>query len=141
LSNHCQDLHHSLSESCTKFDAVPLSEPSRNRISPDTRLQIKGLNDQHVHPAAWDFIHCLPLSSTIPSRYYNCCTDGSISLESYGYPLVYLIIKQFLSNYHFNKIESLLTSAVIQRMHLILFVCHSVRLRICSFIFSSFSWN
>jgi hypothetical protein len=36
LSNRCLDLHH------TFLDAVPLSDPSRNRIRPDTRLQIKG---------------------------------------------------------------------------------------------------
>jgi hypothetical protein len=41
LSNLCQGLRHTLSEICTKFDAVPLSDPSRNRISPYTRLQIK----------------------------------------------------------------------------------------------------
>jgi hypothetical protein len=32
LSNHCQGLRSTFSEICTKFDAVPLSDPSRNRI-------------------------------------------------------------------------------------------------------------
>jgi hypothetical protein len=31
----------------------------------------------------------LVLSSTIASRYCNCCTDGSISPRNYEYPLVY----------------------------------------------------
>jgi hypothetical protein len=30
----------------------------------------------------------LVLSSTVASRYYNCCTDGSTSPGNYGYPLV-----------------------------------------------------
>jgi hypothetical protein len=41
LSNHCQCLCRTFSEICTKFDAVPLLDPSRNRIRPDTLLQIK----------------------------------------------------------------------------------------------------
>jgi hypothetical protein len=52
LSNHCQGLCRTFSEICTKFDAVPLSNPSRNRIGPDIRLQIKGRKKQQVHPAA-----------------------------------------------------------------------------------------
>jgi hypothetical protein len=35
LSNHCLGLRCTSSEFCTKFDAVPLSDPSRNRIRPD----------------------------------------------------------------------------------------------------------
>jgi hypothetical protein len=30
----------------------------------------------------------LILSSTVASRYYNCCTDGSFSPGNYGYPIV-----------------------------------------------------
>jgi hypothetical protein len=40
-----------LSEMFTKFDAVPLSDSSRNHIKPDTRLQRKGRKNQHAHPA------------------------------------------------------------------------------------------
>jgi hypothetical protein len=36
----------------TTLDAVSLSDPSQNRIRPDTRLQIKGRKNQHVHSAA-----------------------------------------------------------------------------------------
>jgi hypothetical protein len=42
LSNHWQGLHRTFSKIRTQFDAVPLSDPSWNRIRPDTRLQIKG---------------------------------------------------------------------------------------------------
>jgi hypothetical protein len=49
LSNHCQGLRRTFSEVCTEFEAVPLSDPSRNRIRPDTRLQINGSNNQHIH--------------------------------------------------------------------------------------------
>jgi hypothetical protein len=41
LYNHCHGLRRNFSEICTKLDAVPLSNPSRNRINPDTGLQIK----------------------------------------------------------------------------------------------------
>jgi hypothetical protein len=36
LSNHCQGLLDTFSEMCTKFDAVPLSDPFQNHIRPDT---------------------------------------------------------------------------------------------------------
>jgi hypothetical protein len=38
-------------EICTKFDAVPLSDPLRNRISPDTQLQIKGRKEGEYPPS------------------------------------------------------------------------------------------
>jgi hypothetical protein len=41
LSNHCQVVRRTSSEIYTKFDAVLLSDPSRNPIRPDTRLLIK----------------------------------------------------------------------------------------------------
>jgi hypothetical protein len=52
LFNHCKGLPFTFSETWTKFDAVPLSDPSRNRIRPDARLQIKGRKNNHTHPAA-----------------------------------------------------------------------------------------
>jgi hypothetical protein len=60
LSNHCQGLCHTLSEICIEFDVLPLSDLSQNRISPDTWLQIKGHKNQHLCPAAWNFVHWLP---------------------------------------------------------------------------------
>jgi hypothetical protein len=60
LSNHCQGIRGTFSEICTKFDGVPLSDPSRNRIRRGTRLQIKGRKNQHVHPAAWNCVPWLP---------------------------------------------------------------------------------
>jgi hypothetical protein len=42
LSNHWQGLRTIFPNISTKFDAVLLSDPSRSRIRPVTRLQIKG---------------------------------------------------------------------------------------------------
>jgi hypothetical protein len=42
LSSHYQGLLRNSFEICTKFEAFPMSNPSRNYIRPDTRLQIKG---------------------------------------------------------------------------------------------------
>jgi hypothetical protein len=39
LSNHFQGFRRTFSEICTKFDAVPLSDTSRNRIRADTLLK------------------------------------------------------------------------------------------------------
>jgi hypothetical protein len=36
LSNHCQDLRSTFFEVCIKFNAHSLSDPSRNRVMPDT---------------------------------------------------------------------------------------------------------
>jgi hypothetical protein len=41
-SNHCWCFRHTFSKICTEVDSHLLSDPSRNRIRPDTRLQIKG---------------------------------------------------------------------------------------------------
>jgi hypothetical protein len=41
-SNHCQGLRRTFPEICIKFGVDPLSDPLRNRIRPDTRLQLKG---------------------------------------------------------------------------------------------------
>jgi hypothetical protein len=51
LFSNCKGFRRSFSEICTKFDAVPLSGPSRNHIGPDTRLAIKGRKNEHIHPA------------------------------------------------------------------------------------------
>jgi hypothetical protein len=70
LSNHCQGVHCIFSKICTKPDAHSLSDPSRNRIRSNTRLQMKGRNNQHFHWAAWNVVHWLPryASTTI----YRC---------------------------------------------------------------------
>jgi hypothetical protein len=52
LPNHYQGLRRTFSKICTKFSAVHLLDPSRNRFRPDTRIQIKGRKNEHVHPAA-----------------------------------------------------------------------------------------
>jgi hypothetical protein len=50
LSNHCQGLPCTFSEICTKCHAVPLSDPSRNLIVPDTRLQTKWRKESTFYP-------------------------------------------------------------------------------------------
>jgi hypothetical protein len=46
LSNHCQGLYSNFSLICTTFYAVSLSDPSPNRIRPDTQLHITGRKTQ-----------------------------------------------------------------------------------------------
>jgi hypothetical protein len=41
LSNHCQDHRSTFSEICRTFDALPSSDPLRDRIRPDKGLQKK----------------------------------------------------------------------------------------------------
>jgi hypothetical protein len=55
LSNHCQGLRRTFSYICTIFVAVPLSDPLRKPIRPDTRLQINGRKNQLVWltPKIW----------------------------------------------------------------------------------------
>jgi hypothetical protein len=48
------------SEIYTKFDAIVLSEPSRNRIGPDTRLQIKGCKEWKYPPSCMKFCTLIP---------------------------------------------------------------------------------
>jgi hypothetical protein len=64
LSNHFQYLL------CTYSDAVPSLNPSENRISQHTRLQIKGRRIQHVHSAAWNLVQCL--SRYVSTIIYRC---------------------------------------------------------------------
>jgi hypothetical protein len=81
---------------CTKLDAVPLSDPSRSHIRPDTRFQIKERKNQQFHPAAWNSVHWLPrYASTIV---YRCITLLQLlyrwqhQSENYGYPAYLLFI-------------------------------------------------
>jgi hypothetical protein len=70
LSNHCQSIRRSFPEIWTTFNVVSLLDPSRNLIRPDIRYQIKGCKNQHIHPAAGNFVHWLPrYASIITYRY------------------------------------------------------------------------
>jgi hypothetical protein len=78
------------SEICTKFDAVPLSDPSRNRVRTDTRFQINGRKKINTSIQLREILYTnsqaiLVLLSTIASQHYNCWTDGSTSLGNYRY--------------------------------------------------------
>jgi hypothetical protein len=42
-----------------KLYAHSLSKPLWNCIRTDTRLQIKERKNQHIHPAAWNYVHWL----------------------------------------------------------------------------------
>jgi hypothetical protein len=57
LSNHCQDLLHTLPEICTKSYAVALLDALRNHFRPNTQFQINGCKNQHIHLTAWNFEH------------------------------------------------------------------------------------
>jgi hypothetical protein len=50
LFNHCQGLHHTFCEIHTEFGDVPLSDPSRNQLRPDTEKRKQ--KNQHIHPVA-----------------------------------------------------------------------------------------
>jgi hypothetical protein len=54
LSKHCEGLR------CTKFDAVPLWDPSWNRIRPHTRPQIRGCNKSARPPSCIQFCALSP---------------------------------------------------------------------------------
>jgi hypothetical protein len=79
-----------LSEICIKFGAVILSGASRNRIRPDTQLQMKGRKKSACLPTQLreilytDSQNMLVLSSDVAPRYYSYRTDGSISPGNYG---------------------------------------------------------
>jgi hypothetical protein len=60
LSNHCQHLHHTFSKIYTEFDSHSLSDPSWNRIRPDTRLQIKGHKKSARPPSCMKFCTLTP---------------------------------------------------------------------------------
>jgi hypothetical protein len=68
LPNICQDLRHTFSEICTKLDAVPLPDPTRNRIRPDTQLQIKGCKQSALAPSFVKCIYCCIAQLQLPYR-------------------------------------------------------------------------
>jgi hypothetical protein len=93
LSNLCQGFRRNITEIYTKFDAVPLSDPSQNRIRPDIRFQIKELKRNSISTHLREILYTdsqdmLVLSSTVASRYHKCCTEGIASPGNYGYPIV-----------------------------------------------------
>jgi hypothetical protein len=70
LSNHCQGLRRTFSEIYTKFVTVPLSDPSRNRIRPDTRLQTIGRKYQYVDITT--FLYLEQLLKSVSYNHYKC---------------------------------------------------------------------
>jgi hypothetical protein len=90
LFNHHHGLRCIFPDICTKSDAVPLSDPLRICMRPDTWLQIKECKQIRTSTQLYeisytDFQDVLVLSSTIASHYYNCCTDGSTGPRNYAY--------------------------------------------------------
>jgi hypothetical protein len=111
-TNQCLGLRRTFSEIFTKFDAVPLSDPSWNRIRPNTRLQIKGHKNQHIHLAAWRFVLWVPrYASTVirplVSRYHNCFRDCSTSHVNYGYHRTFRIIDHKQTSFLKKKLLSI----------------------------------
>jgi hypothetical protein len=60
LSDRCQGLRSTFSEICTKFDAIPLLDPSYNCIRPFTQLQIKGRKKSEHPPSSVKFCTVTP---------------------------------------------------------------------------------
>jgi hypothetical protein len=93
LPNHRQSIRRIFSDICTNFDAVPLSDPSRNHLKPETRLQFGGGRKSALPLSSkilyTDSQHTQLLSFAVASCYYNCRTNGKASPGNYGYPLVY----------------------------------------------------
>jgi hypothetical protein len=79
--SRCQGLCDTSSEIFRKFDAVALTDPSQNHIRPNTQLQIKAVkistSAQLREILYTDWQDVLVVSSSIASRYYYCCRDGS----------------------------------------------------------------
>jgi hypothetical protein len=93
-----------------------LLSPLRNCIRLETLLQIKGCKKlAHAPSSTWilysDCQDLLVLSSTVASRYYYCCTDGSTSPGKYGYPLV-------LSNVMLHSWSSVVACTWLSCLHL-----------------------
>jgi hypothetical protein len=63
-----------VSEICTKFDAVPLSDLSQNHIRPDTQLQIKGRKNQYGYHLP---LHCTTTTAVHMATSVPEITDGS----------------------------------------------------------------
>jgi hypothetical protein len=90
LSNHCQGLHHILSEICTTFDVHSLLDPSLNHIRPDTYLQMKGCEISARPLSCMKFCALTPRMCwyyhlPIMLHYNNCCTDERTSTRNYGW--------------------------------------------------------
>jgi hypothetical protein len=60
LYNHSQGLCSTSSEICIKLDAHSLPDPSRNRIRPDIRLQLKGCKKLVRSPSSMKFCTLTP---------------------------------------------------------------------------------
>jgi hypothetical protein len=71
LSNHCQGLHLTFSETC---DAVPFSDTSQNRFRPDTQFQLKR-HKKLTHPPS-----CMKSVNWLP-RYASTIINNSIALQ------------------------------------------------------------
>jgi hypothetical protein len=90
LTNHCQGLRRTFPRICTQFVAFPLSDPLQNRIRLDTQLQIKGRKKISTSTQLREMLYTnsqdmIVLSTTVASRYYNCCTNGSSSPGNCGH--------------------------------------------------------
>jgi hypothetical protein len=109
LSNHCQSLHRTFPEICTKFDSVSLSDSYQmawGKIHVYKWKDVKiSTSTQQCEILYTDSQDMLVLSSAVASRYYNYCIGGCTSHGNYWYSIhivcstiwyIYIYIYQFL---------------------------------------------
>jgi hypothetical protein len=115
LSNHCQGLCGAISKICRKFDPVPLSDPSRNRIRPETRLQIKGRKKSARPPSCVKFCtltpkicwYChLPLHRATTTAVQMTASDPEIIDTPYKIPRLWVNVKLSL---YLNRHQAIMT--------------------------------
>jgi hypothetical protein len=82
LSNHCQGLRRTFSDTCTQFDV----KPHQARCTANRRT-LKISTSSQLREILYTESQYMPvLSSAVASCYYNFCIDGSNSPENYAYP-------------------------------------------------------
>jgi hypothetical protein len=82
LSNHYQGLRHTFSNIYTKFDAVPLSDPSRNHSRPNTELQIEALKKSACPSSCVKFCILTPILCQYYHFQLNRTTETGIQMAA-----------------------------------------------------------
>jgi hypothetical protein len=88
FSIHCQGLCRTFSEICTKFDAVPLLDPTWNRISDIYNFKKENVKKLPCPSSCVKFCTLTPnmlVLSHAGASHYNFCSDGTASPVNYGY--------------------------------------------------------
>jgi hypothetical protein len=79
--DRCHDFPGTVSEICTTFDAVPLSDSRRNLIRPDTLLQIKGR--KKIRTSSWmcEMLH-IDTQHKLVLLPLNCATTSAVQMAA-----------------------------------------------------------